>query len=78
VVFVLGNCRLRGGQVPCGVVPLFRSRNRFSIPTLRLGPVIIAAVLGLVIAGLVALAVLEPRPPLRHFEVPVPNERLAR
>jgi hypothetical protein len=40
--------------------------------------VIIAAVLGLVIAGLVALAVLEPRPPLRHFEVPVPNERLAR
>jgi hypothetical protein len=59
-------------------VPLFRSRNRFSIPTLRLGPVIIAAVLGLVIAGLVALAVLEPRPPLRHFEVPVPNERLAR
>ena len=59
-------------------MPLFRSRNRFSIPTLRIGPVIIAAVLALVIAGLVALAVVEPRPPLRHFEVPVPNERLAR
>jgi len=59
-------------------VPLFRSRNRFSVPTLRLGPVIIVAVLALVIAGLVALAVVEPRPPLRHFEIPVPNERLAR
>jgi hypothetical protein len=40
--------------------------------------VIIAAVLAVVVAGLVALAVVEPRPPLRHFEVPVPNERLAR
>ncbi|MBP6767502.1 MAG: hypothetical protein KA171_06940 [Reyranella sp.] len=48
------------------------------MPTLRLGPVIIVAILGLVVAGLVALAVVEPRPPLRHFEVPVPNERLAR
>jgi hypothetical protein len=26
----------------------------------------------------VALAVIEPRPPVRHFEVPVPNERFAR
>jgi len=48
------------------------------MPTLRLGPVIIVVILGLVVAGLVALAVVEPRPPLRHFEVPVPNERLAR
>ncbi len=48
------------------------------MPTLRLGPVIIVAILGLVVAGLVALAVAEPRPPLRHFEVPVPNERFAR
>ena len=77
-VFALGNCRLRGGQVPCGPVPLFRSRNRFSMPTLRLGPVIVVAVLALVLAGLVALAVVEPRPPLRHFEIPIPNERLAR
>lgn len=35
-------------------------------------------VVGLLIAGLVALAVIEPRPPVRHFEVPVPNERFAR
>jgi len=26
----------------------------------------------------VVLAVVEPRPPLRHFEIPVPNERFAR
>ncbi|WP_425064189.1 hypothetical protein [Reyranella sp.] len=57
---------------------LFRSRNRFSMPTLRLGPVIIVAVLTLVFAGLVALAVVEPRPPLKHFEITVPNERFAR
>lgn len=35
-------------------------------------------VVGLLIAGLVALAVIEPRPPQRHFEVPVSNERFAR
>ena len=57
---------------------MFRSRTRFSVPTLRLGPVMIVAVLALVIAGLVALAVVEPRPPLKHFEIPVPNERFAR
>jgi hypothetical protein len=59
-------------------VPLFRSRNRFSVPTLKLGPVIAVVVVSLLIAGLVALAVIEPRPPVRHFEVPVPNERFAR
>jgi len=59
-------------------VPLFRSRNRFSVPTLKLGPIVAVVVVGLLIAGLVALAVIEPRPPVRHFEVPVPNERFAR
>ena len=59
-------------------MPLFRSRNRFSVPTLKLGPVISVIVVSLLVAGLVALAVLEPRPPVRHFEVPVPNERFAR
>jgi hypothetical protein len=59
-------------------VPLFRSRNRFSVPTLKLGPVVAVIVVSLLVAGLVALAVLEPRPPVRHFEVPVPNERFAR
>ena len=28
--------------------------------------------------GLLALAVVEPRPPVKHFEVPVPSERFAR
>lgn len=59
-------------------MPLFRSRSRLNVPALKIGPVIVVIILGLVIAGLVALAVIEPRPPLRHFEVPVPNERFAR
>ncbi|CAN5894841.1 hypothetical protein BH11PSE3_BH11PSE3_15590 [soil metagenome] len=57
---------------------MFRSRNRFSVPTLKLGPVAAIVIVSLLVAGLVALAVLEPRPPMRHFEVPVSNERFAR
>jgi hypothetical protein len=57
---------------------MFRSRNHFRVPTLRLGPVVAVVVVSLLIAGLVALAAIEPRPPLRHFEVPVPSERFAR
>ena len=57
---------------------MFRSRHRFSVPTLKIGPVIVLVVILLVIAGLIGLAVVEPRPPVRHFEVPVPNERFAR
>lgn len=59
-------------------MPLFRSKTRFSVPTLKLGPVVAVTVIVLLVAGLVALAVIEPRPPMRHFEVPVPNERFAR
>ena len=59
-------------------MPLFRSKTRFSVPTLKLGPVVAVTVAALLVAGLVALAVIEPRPPMRHFEVPVPNERFAR
>jgi hypothetical protein len=40
--------------------------------------VIVVGVVAVVIAGLVALAIVEPRPQLRSFEVPVPNERFAR
>jgi hypothetical protein len=57
---------------------LFRSRNRFSVPTVKLGPLVVVIVVSLLIAGLVALAVIEPRPPMRHFEVPVSNDRFAR
>jgi len=57
---------------------MFRSRNHFRVPTLRLGPVVAVVVIALLIAGLVALAVIEPRPQVRHFEVPVPSERFAR
>ena len=48
------------------------------LPAVRLVPLAIIVVLCLVAGGLVALAVFEPHPPLKHFEVPVPNERLAR
>jgi hypothetical protein len=48
------------------------------LPAVRLGPLAVIVVLCLVAGGLVALAVFEPQPPLKHFEVPVPNERLAR
>jgi len=57
---------------------MFRSRNQFRVPALRLGPVVAVVVIALLIAGLVALAVIEPRPPVRQFEVPVPSERFAR
>ena len=59
-------------------MPLFRSRNRFSVPTVKLGPLVVVIVVSVLIAGLVALAVIEPRPPMRHFEVPVSNDRFAR
>jgi hypothetical protein len=57
---------------------LFRSRSHFRVPTFRIGPVIIVLVAMLLLVGLVALVVIEPRPPLRQFEVPVTNERPAR
>jgi hypothetical protein len=57
---------------------MFRSKNRFAVPAVKIGPVIILVVVLLLIAGVVALAFIEPRPPVRHFEVPVPNERFAR
>jgi hypothetical protein len=57
-------------------VPVFRSKTQ--LPTFRLGPLLIIVVLCLVVAGLAALVVFEPRPPVKHFEVPVPSERFAR
>jgi len=50
---------------------MFRSRNHFRVPTLKLGPVIAVVVAAVLIGGLAILAVIEPRPPMRHFEVPV-------
>jgi len=57
-------------------VPLFRSKPQ--APTFRLGPFLIVLVVSVLAVGLVALAILEPSPPVKHFEVPVPNERFAR
>jgi hypothetical protein len=60
-----------------GVVPMFRSRSHFRVPSVKLGPLIVAVVAILLIGGLVALAVVEPRPPLRHYEITVPNDRFS-
>jgi hypothetical protein len=57
---------------------MFRSRYHFRVPSFRLGPLIVFIVVCLVVAGVVVLAIIEPRPPLKHFEVPVPNERFSR
>jgi len=57
-------------------VPLFRSRTQ--LPSFRLGPFVIVAVVCLVVLGGAALVVFEPRPPVKHYEVPVPSERFAR
>jgi hypothetical protein len=57
---------------------MFRSKNRFAVPAVKVGPTVILVLVLLLIAGVVALAVIEPRPPVRHYEVPVPNERFAR
>jgi hypothetical protein len=57
---------------------MFRSRNRLSVPALKIGTAVMLVLVLLLVAGVVALAVIEPRPPVRHFEVPVPSERFAR
>lgn len=59
-------------------MPLFRSRSQFRVPSVKFGPMFIFVLAFLVIGGLVVLAVIEPRPPLRQFEVTIPNERFAR
>lgn len=56
---------------------MFRSRSHFRVPSVKLGPLIVAIVAILLIGGLVALAVVEPRPPLRHYEITVPNDRFS-
>ena len=57
-------------------VPLFRSRTQ--LPTFRLGPFLIFLAICVVAVGIAALVVFEPRPPVKHFEVPVPSERFSR
>jgi hypothetical protein len=57
---------------------MFRSRYHFRLPSFRLGPLLVLALICLIVGGLAALAIFEPRPRLKHFEVPVPNERFSR
>ena len=57
---------------------MFRSRYHFRVPSFRLGPLSVFVLVCLIAGGLAALAIIEPRPQLKHFEVPVPNERFSR
>jgi hypothetical protein len=50
---------------------MFRSRSHFRVPTLKIGPVIVFVVVAVLIVGLAVLAVIEPSPTVKHFEVPV-------
>jgi hypothetical protein len=43
-----------------------------------LGPFLIFLAICVVAIGVAALVVFEPRPPVKHFEVPVPSERFSR
>lgn len=56
---------------------MFRSRSSFRLPPVRLGPLMLGVLALLVVAGLVALSFVDAKPPIRHFEVPVPNDRFA-
>jgi hypothetical protein len=57
---------------------MFRSRYHFRVPSFRLGPLVVVLAILLIVGGLAVLAIVEPRPQLKHFEVPVPNERFSR
>ena len=59
-------------------MPPFRNRSLIRLPNLRLGPTLLVLALGAVMAGLVTLAVIDPKPQMRAFEVPVSNDRFAR
>jgi hypothetical protein len=43
-----------------------------------LGPFLIFLAICVAAIGVAALVVFEPRPPVKHFEVPVPSERFSR
>ena len=58
-------------------MPLFRTKRHFRVPTLKPGPIVAAAMVCLLVVALVVLSMIDPRPALRHFEVPVANERFA-
>jgi len=59
-------------------VPIFRSKGHSLPSSSRLVPLVAVAVVCLVLIAVAALALFEPRPPVKHFEVPVPSERFAR
>jgi len=48
------------------------------VPTARIGMMLVVLVVLFLVGGGLALALFEPSPTVKHFEVPVPNDRFAR
>lgn len=59
-------------------VAIFRKRSSFTIPHVGLAGAGLIALAVIVIAGFIALASLDIKPPTRHIEIEIPNERFAR
>ena len=59
-------------------VPSIRSENHFRVSTPRVWPLVVAIVVLVLVGGGAFLILFQPRPPLQHFEVTVPNDRFAR
>jgi hypothetical protein len=57
-------------------VPPFRAKSPLRLPAARIGTLVLMVAGLVVVGGLVLLAVIEPRPTMRHFEVQVPGDRL--
>ena len=52
-------------------MPSFRKQRLFRVPSIRLVPALIAVVAVLLVVGLGALAVINPKPPLKSYEVTI-------
>jgi len=59
-------------------VPPIRSKVHFRTAPVKVWPMVIAFVALVLVAGGLFLALFQPRPPMQHFEVTVPNDRFAR
>jgi hypothetical protein len=58
-------------------VATIRSKNHFRVTQIRVWPFVVGIFVVLLLGGGLFLALFQPSPPRQHFEVTVPNERLA-
>lgn len=55
-----------------------RSKSSPRVSFGRIALLIVALLVVVLVAGGAVLALLEPSPPVKHFEIPVSNDRLSR